>query len=99
MRLDAMRTAVIGMIFIALVAACGTNVASRTPSEETLGTVPPPTGLRPLPGTVSGIPETDEFTVEISAVSPDSEMDVGVEHSFDLGHCGLTSPVDIDGSL
>jgi hypothetical protein len=79
-----------------LVAACGGNSATPGPLEEPFGTPPP---LLALPANLSGIPGPAAITSEVAPVTPDSELAVGRSSNFTLGHCGLASPVDIDGSL
>jgi hypothetical protein len=80
----------------ALLIACG---SAPTPSDEVLGTAPPPRAILPLPEGVSGIPGAGDTSVEIGPQSPDGELELDVERDFALGHCGLSSPIDIDGSL
>ena len=53
----------------------------------------------PLPANLSGIPTDEEFTSEVSPQTPEDELTVGEERNYTLGHCGLISPIDIDGSL
>jgi hypothetical protein len=75
--------------------ACG----SPSPSPAPTSTTPPSPALLPLPANLSGIPTDEEFTAEVSPQTPDGELAVGEERDYTLGHCGLSSPVDIDGSL
>jgi hypothetical protein len=35
----------------------------------------------------------------VTAQSPAGELTVGVDVNYEMGHCGLSSPIDIDGSL
>jgi hypothetical protein len=53
----------------------------------------------PLPANLSGIPGDEEFTTDLSPQTPRGELIVGEERDYTLGHCGLSSPIDIDGSL
>ncbi|MEX2547761.1 MAG: hypothetical protein WD830_08230 [Chloroflexota bacterium] len=77
-----------------LLVGCGSVVpaptAFPTPTPATL----------PLPQNVSGIPEQgNPNTAVIAAHTPRGELEVGVARTFTLGHCGLMSPIDMDGSL
>jgi hypothetical protein len=90
-----MRT-ILGGVAAILLAACGSTTASPGPIDEPLGSAPP---LLPLPANVAGIPGAEDATTEVTAHSPDDELDVGEWSDFTLGHCGLGSPIDVDGSL
>jgi hypothetical protein len=79
----------------AVAAACG----SPRPTLDGTPTAPPPRAVLPLPADLAGIPGRGETSVEIGPQSPDGELELGVERDFILGHCGLISPIDIDGSL
>jgi hypothetical protein len=76
--------------------ACGSP--SPTPTQAPTPTPAPTPALLPLPANLSGIPTEEEFTAEVSPQTPE-ELTVGEERDYTLGHCGLISPVDIDGSL
>ena len=95
----------VAALLVPLLAACA---PSRTPSPK------PTTGLSPRPAAVAsptqepdlfagalplppglGLPDTG---VEVAPASPRGLV-VGQPIAFDLGHCGLASPVDLDGSL
>ena len=52
----------------------------------------------PLPGIVAIIPP-DIPTVSLEPESAPADIEVGVPVPFTLGHCGLLSPVDLDGSF
>ena len=80
----------VGVMLVSV--ACGGPSPSPTPA-------PTPAALVPLPAGLSGIPGPADTTAEISAVSPADELQVGDERDYELGHCGLGSPIDIDGSL
>jgi hypothetical protein len=45
------------------------------------------------------LPEPGDPSIELRPQSPGGELELGVERNFVLGHCGLASPVDLDGSL
>lgn len=81
-------------VALILAAACG-----GTPSPNPDSTAPPPRPVLPLPAELAGIPQAGETSVEIGPQSPDAELELGLERDFVLGHCGLASPVDLDGSL
>jgi len=88
-----------------LTAACTTDpVPSRTP----VPTAVPTTGATPLPSTppdlfAGALPLPPDVLLPQGdfRVSPESPpgMPIGTPVPFDLGHCGLYSPVDLDGSL
>jgi hypothetical protein len=82
------------MSVVALLAmACG------SPTSTSTSTPTPSAALLPLPANLSGIPTDEEFTAEVSPQTPNGELTMGEERDHTLGHCGLTSPTDIDGSL
>ena len=74
-----------------------TGTPSPTPTPEPTAT--PGVTLIPLPAGIAGIPGATEPSVELSPATPSGELEVGVPRDFRLGHCGLISPIDIDGSL
>ena len=39
------------------------------------------------------------MTALITTHTPRGELELGAPRNFTLGHCGLMSPIDIDGSL
>jgi len=70
--------------------------------------VPPPTAapsptatptMRSLPANVAGIPAPGDATATVESHSRSRELEIGVARNFQLGHCGLISPIDFDGSL
>jgi len=86
------------MILIAVAASlfavgCGSNVPAPTSSPS------PRPSLLPLPANMGVIPGEDEFSTEIAPHSRRGELEIGVARNFPLAHCGLASPIDIDGSL
>jgi hypothetical protein len=56
-----------------------------------------PASYLPLPEQVARIPAD----IQTVSVAPESEpsLAIGVPVAYALGHCGLWSPIDIDGSL
>ncbi len=70
-------------------------------SAEPVVTPSPPADLASLalPPGVSGIPEAGGPTALVEPVSPAGNVPIGVAQNFLLGHCGLASPIDFDGSL
>jgi hypothetical protein len=58
----------------------------------------PPAGYLPLPAQVAVIP-ADVPTVSVPAESGPGALVVGTPIAYTLGHCGLWSPVDLDGSV
>jgi len=77
------------------VAACGTQAPSPSPKKDG----PPAPTLQPIPANLSGIPGSEEFTAQITPQSPRGELTLGEARDYTIGHCGLGSPIDIDGSL
>ena len=55
--------------------------------------------LLPLPNELGRIPTSADSSVELTAVTPPDELTVGEARNYELAHCGLLSPVDIDGSF
>ena len=84
--------AILGVMVI-LVAGC----SSLAPSPS----APPSLKVsqRPLPAEVAGIPDPGDPSTEITPQTPSGELEVGVARDLTLGHCGLISPIDMDGSL
>ncbi len=78
-------------------------VAFSCASPDGLGPVTPspPSDLAtlPLPPGVSGIPEAGTPTSMVEPVTPPGSVPIGAPQSYTLGHCGLGSPIDFDGSL
>ena len=85
-------TRLLAALLIVLAAACSSDPAV-TPT--------PPTDLPtlPLPPGVSGIPEAGAPTTMIEPISPAGSVPIGAPQNYQLGHCGLGSPIDFDGSL
>ena len=73
--------------------------ASPAPTSRPPTTPAPTATLVPLPGNLSGIPTDEEFTADVSPQTPDGELTIGEERDYTIGHCGVSSPTDIDGSL
>lgn len=89
-----MRVAVMVLAACLLVVGCGSEVPTPTASPSS------PPVLVPLPANISGIPgPADEFTATVGPHSPRGELEIGVARNFPLGHCGLASPIDVDGSI
>jgi hypothetical protein len=53
----------------------------------------------PLAPNVAGIPADDIPTASVEPHTPAGSVEVGQPQTFTLGHCGLISPIDMDGSL
>lgn len=84
--------AVLALALIAGAAACGTTETLE------LEPWPPEIPAQPLPplGEYAGVPGPKGGTV----LEPASRsVTDGQSYEFSLGHCGLASPVDIDGSF
>jgi hypothetical protein len=84
------------VLALCFLAACG---ATPTPTTHVDPPIPTPTAFAPLPAELSGIPAAGAPTAELQPHSPRDELEIGEERDFTLGHCGLGSPIDIDGSL
>lgn len=69
----------------------GPAVASPGPSASAPATFP-------LPEIVAVIPP-DIPTVSLEPESAPAAIEIGVPMPFTLGHCGLLSPIDLDGSF
>lgn len=81
------------MAFLGL--ACGAPGPTPSPTPAPTPDLP----SLPLPANLSGIPAEGEFGIELQAHTPPGSVAVGVEQTYTLAHCGLFSPIDIDGSL
>lgn len=55
--------------------------------------------LLPLPAGLSGIPRPGTPTAVIQPRTRRGAVAPGVAQPFELGHCGLVSPIDFDSSL
>lgn len=78
-------------VFLAV--GCGAEPAPATEARPSQPT------LLPLPENAGGIPRPGDLSVMVDPRSPSGELEVGVAQSYLLGHCGLVSPIDMDGSL
>ncbi len=86
-----MRLLLTALALTVVVAACGSEISRGDP------TAPPPL---PIPANLSGIPGATDVTALVEPHSPAGELREGdTRATFQLGHCGLSSPIDIDGSL
>lgn len=102
-----MRRAVVGLLPL-LMAACAIAPAGPSPVSPTarvtvspaatLHTTPSP-ALVPLPPNVAGIPGPGDQSVVLEPETERGAIQPGVPRQFQLGHCGLGSPIDFDGSL
>jgi len=72
-----------------LESASPTAVATSNPALPTL----------PLPAGYSGIPGPGAPTAMMEAHTPAGSVPLGEPQSLEIGHCGLGSPIDFDGSL
>lgn len=75
------------------------SVAPSVPATPTVGPTPaftgdPFAGALPLPDDL----RLGQGDIAVAPVSP-TGLATGLAMPFDLGHCGLFSPVDLDGSL
>jgi len=77
-------------------AGCDSTAA---PTSSRVHTATPAPALLPLPAGVAGIPRPGMPTALIQPRTQRGIVPVGVLQPFELGHCGLVSPIDFDGSL
>lgn len=91
---------VLATVTLLLSIACSAPpaVPTASPSPSPSASLPP-AALRPLPANVAGIPGPTDTTATVAPHTPPGELAIGVARDFTLGHCGLISPIDIDGSL
>jgi hypothetical protein len=83
---------------VILLAACGSTPAPSL--SATQASIPTNAALVPLPEGLSGIPAPgNEFTAEVAPISPADELEIGLAVNYTIGHCGLGTPIDVDGSL
>jgi hypothetical protein len=103
--------ALVAMLLIGCASATPAPTSTPQPTPQptlqpTAAPTPAPTAAAtvgreslPLPAAVSGIPGSDQPTVSLGPETPAGSVPVGEEQVFQLGHCGLGSPIDFDGSL
>jgi hypothetical protein len=82
---------------IAALAIIGCAAPSPTPTPTPTAGSDLPTLA--LPEGISGIPGPGEVAFSVAAHTPAGGVPVGADQTYTLGHCGLFSPIDIDGSL
>ena len=82
-----------GLLVVAVVSA-GCAAPSQTPTPS----VQAPAG-HALPAGISGIPRPGDVTAIIAPQTVRGSLQPGIEMRFQLGHCGLISPIDFDGAL
>jgi hypothetical protein len=82
------------VVFAGLLAfvACTSDAPPSTTAD-------PIASLRPLPAGMSGLPQPGSPSAVLEPRSQRGGFAPGVAHTFELGHCGLASPIDFDGSL
>jgi hypothetical protein len=82
-------------LLIVVTAGCsGTSQPRPTPTAS-----PSPRALLPLDPGISGIPAESDHSVLLEPQSVAGTTPHGEPRDFQLQHCGLFSPIDIDGSL
>lgn len=88
------RGLILALVGVALL-ACGSPGPTGSPTPAPTPDLP----SLPLPANIAGIPAQGESQIELEAHTPPGSVAVGVEQAYTLPHCGLVSPIDIDGSL
>ena len=83
------------LLVAVLVAALPLGCGEPAPSADST----PDLATLPLPPGVSGIPEAGTPTAAVEPHTPAGTVPLGVPQQLQLGHCGLYSPLDFDGSL
>ena len=89
-----MRGLIPSVVLVAAVIGC-----ASLPAASPAPTAGPDRPALPLPEGLSGIPDPGAFGIDTHAATPPGSVPAGVEQTFVLGHCGLSSPIDIDGAL
>jgi len=84
--------AVIVVLGLLALSACTSDVPSSPTAD-------PIASLRPLPAGMSGLPQPGSPSAVLEPQSQAGGMAPGVVYTLELGHCGLASPIDFDGSL
>lgn len=85
-------------ILLVVIAASAFAIGCSPDAPAPTASPAPQARLQPLPANL-GIPGPAEVTVQLTPHTPRGEMQVGIPRNLTLGHCGLISPVDADGSL
>lgn len=81
------------LYLVALLALAGVGCGSPAPTPAAdLPTLA-------LEANISGIPDGNEPVATVQSHTPPGSVPIGVQQSFTLGHCGLGSPIDLDGAL
>ena len=80
------------LVLAGLAACTGVGPTASSTPDATLA-------LWPLPMELSVQPRPGTPTSARLPVSPPGEVRHGALYDFELGHCGLLSPIDFDGSL
>ncbi len=79
-------------LLVAFLLGCASPPAPTATPVPNLATLPVPAGI-------SGIPRPGTPSATLIAHTPAGTIEIGVEQTLALGHCGLGSPIDFDGSL
>ena len=86
-----MKTILLSFVALLLV-ACAAPAVTQPPVASQLP-------AQPLPTSIFGIPGPDDPSVTVTPQSEQGTWEVGQPQQLTLGHCGLGSPLDFDGSL
>ena len=83
------------VLFSLLTITCASPTPTPTPSPSPAPDLP----TLALEANISGIPSDNEPVATVQSHTPPGSVPIGVQQSFILGHCGLGSPIDLDGAL
>jgi hypothetical protein len=91
-----MRLIALALGSLLILVGCGTtSVPTPSPTRTPTATL----ALLPLPARVAGIPQPGTPTAVLQPRTQRGTIPPNVPQRFELGHCGLMSPIDFDGSL
>ena len=91
-----MRLMALPLVCLLLLVGCE---SARAPTSSPIATPTTTPILLPLPASLSGIPRPGTPTAVIGPRTQRGTIAPGAAQAFELGHCGLVSPIDFDGSL
>ena len=83
------RRALAALVFVA--AACGPSPSPGPWGDAVLTPAPDAVARQPVLGRTPD-------SITLAPISP-TGADIGVDYSYDMPHCGIMSPIDVDGSF